>query len=94
MPTLLQIYSNYQTNKLVARTIEYCVKQFYLLHRKPFILQMFGSLSSILDTDEHGENGEAHKVRWKNSLPSLFFIDTIPVENASISDLNEVCPQE
>lgn len=62
MPTLLQIYSLHQTNKLVTTTIEYAVKQFYLMNRKPFILQMFGSVSAILDTDEEGLYGEAHKV--------------------------------
>lgn len=62
MPTLLQVYSLHQTNKLITTTIEYAVKQFYLLNRKPFILQMFGSVSAILDTDEDGTYGEAHKV--------------------------------
>lgn len=62
MPTLLQVYSLHQTNKLVTTTIEYAVKQFYLMNRKPFILQMFGSVSAILDTDEEGTYGEAHKV--------------------------------
>lgn len=64
MPTLLQIYSNFQTNKLVTTTIEYAVKQFYLLNRKPFILQMFGSVSAILDTNEEAAYGDASKVRF------------------------------
>jgi hypothetical protein len=62
MPTLLQLYSNHQTNKLVRTTVEYTVKQFYLMNRKPFILQMFGSVSAILDTDEDSQYGDAHKV--------------------------------
>lgn len=66
MPTLMQIYSNHQTNKLVTRTVEYTVKQFYLMHRKPFILQMFGSVSAILDTDDDSQFGDAHKVKKKN----------------------------
>lgn len=41
MPTLLRIYSNHQTNGLLCRTIEFVCKQFYILHRKPFILQVF-----------------------------------------------------
>lgn len=63
MPTLLQIYSSHQTNKLVTRTIEYTVKQFYLMNRKPFILQMFGSVSAILDIDEVNQYGHTHEVR-------------------------------
>lgn len=62
MPTLLKIYSNHQTNKLITTTVEYAVKQFYLMNRKPFILQMFGSVSAVLDTDEEGTYGDAHKV--------------------------------
>lgn len=68
MPTLLQLYSTHQTNKLVTTTVEYAVKQFYLMNRKPFILQMFGSVSTILDTNEMSVHGEAHKV-------CFFFID-------------------
>lgn len=63
MPTLLKIYSNHQTNRLVTTTVEYAVKQFYLMNRKPFILQMFGSVSAMLDTDETGTYGDAHKVK-------------------------------
>lgn len=66
MPTLLKIYSNHQTNRLVTTTIEYAVKQFYLMNRKPFILQMFGSVSAMLDTDETGTYGDAHKVIRRN----------------------------
>lgn len=65
MPTLLQLYSTHQTNKLVTTTVEYAVKQFYLMHRKPYILQMFGSISAILDTDDTSTLGEAHKVKFK-----------------------------
>lgn len=62
MPTLLQLYSTHMTNKLVTTTVEYAVKQFYMMNRKPFILQMFGSVSTILDTDETNNVGDAHKV--------------------------------
>lgn len=68
MPTLLKIYSNHQTNKLITTTIEYAVKQFYLMNRKPFILQMFGSVSAMLDTDEDGTYGDAHKVLFEGSI--------------------------
>jgi hypothetical protein len=40
MPTLLRIYSNHQTNQLLCRSIEFVTKQFYVMHRKPFILQV------------------------------------------------------
>lgn len=72
MPTLLKIYSNHQTNKLITTTIEYAVKQFYLMNRKPFILQMFGSVSAMLDTDEEGTYGDAHKVFMKIIIHMTF----------------------
>lgn len=32
------------------------------MNRKPFILQMFGSASAILDIDDAAQFGDAHKV--------------------------------
>lgn len=74
MPTLLKIYSNHQTNRLVTTTVEYAVKQFYLMNRKPFILQMFGSVSAMLDTDEEGTYGDAHKVGCNFTIKTIIRI--------------------
>ena len=53
-----------QTNELITRTIEYLCKQLYILHRKPFLLQMFGSVAPILDKDDdESPYGDAFKVR-------------------------------
>lgn len=76
MPTLLQVYSFHQTNKLVTTTIEYAVKQFYLLNRKPFIMQMFGAVSAILDTDEEGVYGDASKVQSSCLFNLLLSLET------------------
>ncbi|XP_022249198.1 protein unc-80 homolog isoform X2 [Limulus polyphemus] len=65
MPTILRIYSNHQTNSLLCRSIEFVSKQFYIMHRKPFILQMFGSAASILDLDTTSMYGDANKVQSK-----------------------------
>jgi hypothetical protein len=62
IPTILRIYSNYQSNPLVTRTIEFTIQQFYIMHRKPFMLQLFGSISPLLDTDENSVFGDANKV--------------------------------
>ncbi|CAE1324419.1 UNC80 [Acanthosepion pharaonis] len=51
MPTLLRVYSNNQPNTVLCKSIEFTCRQFYILHRKPFILQMFGSTAPILDMD-------------------------------------------
>lgn len=52
MPTLLRCYSQRQTNLMLCRVIEFVCKQFYLLHRKPFVLQTFGSIANILDNND------------------------------------------
>ncbi|CAB3250721.1 unnamed protein product [Arctia plantaginis] len=87
MPTLLQIYSNFQTNKLVTTTIEYAVKQFYLLNRKPFILQMFGSVSAILDTDEESTYGDASKVQSSCLFNLLLSLETPSPDPLHIAEL-------
>lgn len=87
MPTLLQVYSLHQTNKLVTTTIEYAVKQFYLLNRKPFILQMFGSVSAILDTDEEAVYGEAHKVQSSCLFNLLLSLETPSPDPLNIAEL-------
>ncbi|XP_037051116.1 protein unc-80 homolog isoform X4 [Bradysia coprophila] len=87
MPTLLQVYSLHQTNKLVTTTIEYAVKQFYLMNRKPFIMQMFGSVSAILDTDEEGTYGEAHKVQSSCLFNLLLSLETPSPDPLNIAEL-------
>ncbi|XP_061939239.1 protein unc-80 homolog isoform X15 [Apis cerana] len=87
MPTLLQLYSTHQTNKLVTTTVEYAVKQFYLMNRKPFILQMFGSVSTILDTDETSIHGEAHKVPSTCLFNLLLSLETPSPDPLNIDEL-------
>ncbi|KAL7675902.1 hypothetical protein ACOME3_002163 [Neoechinorhynchus agilis] len=52
LPALLAIYASTQSNKSLCQAVEFTCKQFYILHRIPFILQLFGSLSSLLDSDD------------------------------------------
>ncbi|KYB29509.1 Protein unc-80 homolog-like Protein [Tribolium castaneum] len=87
MPTLLKIYSNHQTNKLVTTTVEYAVKQFYLMNRKPFILQMFGSVSAMLDTDEEGTFGDAHKIQSSCLFNLLLSLETPSPDPLNIAEL-------
>ncbi|XP_067205239.1 protein unc-80 homolog isoform X2 [Linepithema humile] len=87
MPTLLQLYSTHQTNKLVTTTVEYAVKQFYLMNRKPFILQMFGSVSTILDTDTISVHGEAHKVPSTCLFNLLLSLETPSPDPLNIGEL-------
>ncbi|KAA0713172.1 Protein unc-80 -like protein [Triplophysa tibetana] len=49
LPTMLQTYADFESNPLLRRGIEFCCRQFYILHRKPFILQLFASVAPLLE---------------------------------------------
>jgi hypothetical protein len=36
----------------VTTSLEFLVKQLYILHRKPFLLQMFGSIANNLEDSD------------------------------------------
>ncbi|BES88439.1 unc-80 homolog (Hypothetical protein) [Nesidiocoris tenuis] len=87
IPTLLQLYATHQTNKLVTRTVEYLVKQFYLMNRKPFILQMFGAASAILDIDTQAQFGDARKVPSQCLFRILLSLETPSPDPLNIGEL-------
>jgi hypothetical protein len=39
----------------VTSSLEFLVKQLYILHRKPFLLQMFGSIANNLENSDHSD---------------------------------------
>lgn len=43
------MYADYESNPLLRQGIEFCCRQFYVLHRKPFILQLFASVAPLLE---------------------------------------------
>ncbi|KAM6945754.1 LOW QUALITY PROTEIN: protein unc-80 homolog [Aplochiton taeniatus] len=49
LPTMLQAYADYESNPLLRQGIEFCCRQFYILHRKPFVLQLFASVAPLLE---------------------------------------------
>uniref|UniRef100_A0A1A8J8A7 Unc-80 homolog n=1 Tax=Nothobranchius kuhntae TaxID=321403 RepID=A0A1A8J8A7_NOTKU len=49
LPTMLQVYADYESNPLLRQGIEFCCRQFYILHRKPFVLQLFASVAPLLE---------------------------------------------
>ncbi|KAK0415429.1 hypothetical protein QR680_011941 [Steinernema hermaphroditum] len=65
MPTILRCYSQRQTNRLFCQTVEYVCKQFYILHRKPFLLQMCGSIANMIDNNNNDLEINAMKIKAK-----------------------------
>ncbi|XP_069159541.1 protein unc-80 homolog isoform X1 [Procambarus clarkii] len=87
MPTILRVYSNYQSNKMVVTVIEFIVKQLYILHRKPFILQMLGSVATILDMDESAVYGDANKIQPRRLFDILLSLERHHEDPLHILDL-------
>ncbi|CAF3964235.1 unnamed protein product, partial [Rotaria sp. Silwood2] len=63
MPTFLHVYSHTQSNPMLRKAIEYCCRQFYILHRIPFILQMLGSISQLVDLDQSTNITDTNKIQ-------------------------------
>ncbi|XP_063072865.1 protein unc-80 homolog [Engraulis encrasicolus] len=57
LPTILQVYSDYENNPLLSKGIEFCCRQFYILHRKPFVLQLFASVAPLLEFNISSSSG-------------------------------------
>uniref|UniRef100_T1IVG6 Uncharacterized protein n=1 Tax=Strigamia maritima TaxID=126957 RepID=T1IVG6_STRMM len=89
IPTMLRIYTTHQTNPLLCRTIEFVIKQFYILHRKPFILQMFGSVAPILDIDVTNEIGDVNKVEAKAFFKLLLTLEKVAKDPLDIMEMVE-----
>lgn len=84
MPTIVRVYSNTQSNPMVKKAIEYCCRQFYVLHRLPFILQMLGSVSTLLDSDEQAEIADSSKIQ-----PLYLFRLLISLEQAGAGEIHD-----
>nr|XP_027221615.1 protein unc-80 homolog [Penaeus vannamei] len=87
MPTILRVYSNYQSNKMAVTVVEFIVKQLYILHRKPFILQMLGSVAPILDMDETAIYGDANKIQPRRLFDLLLSLERHHEDPLNILDL-------
>ncbi|XP_021380201.1 protein unc-80 homolog isoform X3 [Mizuhopecten yessoensis] len=88
MPTLLKIYSNNQPNPVLCQAVEYVCKQFYILHRKPFILQMFGSVTPLLDmTSEDTGLVDCRKVQPDCLFKLLLSLERDTVDSLCILEL-------
>ncbi|EGT33036.1 CBN-UNC-80 protein [Caenorhabditis brenneri] len=74
MPTLLRCYSQRQTNKLFCGVVEFICRQFYTLHRKPFLLQMCGAIANIIDNSSNDFEINPMRVKakyWFNLIKKM-----------------------
>lgn len=87
MSTIVQVYSNHQNNQLLCRSIEFVCKQFYIMHRKPFLLQLFGSVAPKLNTAEILQQNQTNYSIGINQ-PSGSTVST----NYQLSDPSRISP--
>ncbi|XP_030638088.1 protein unc-80 homolog [Chanos chanos] len=91
LPTMLQTYSDYESNPLLRRGIEFCCRQFYILHRKPFILQLFASVAPLLEFTTSTSTGLSKGV----SSQCLFdLLVSLEGETADVLDALELVKAE
>jgi len=67
--------------------VEFAVKEFYLLHRKPFVLQMFGALAALLDTDDLSQYGDPTRVPSRCLFRLLLSLETPTPDPLHITEL-------
>ncbi|KAK7094571.1 hypothetical protein V1264_006106 [Littorina saxatilis] len=88
MPTLLRVYSNNQPNSVLCNAIHFVCRQFYVLHRKPFVLQLFGSVAPLLDmTCGAGGTLDTSKVQPDNLFKMLLALEKDCPDNLGVLDL-------
>lgn len=68
-------------------SVEFACKEFYLLHRKPFVLQMFGAIAALLDTDENAQYGDPRRVPSKCLFRLLLSLETPTPDPLHITEL-------
>src|ERR1700678_877036 len=69
---------------MLRKSIEYCCRQLFLLHRIPFILQMLGSISQLLDIDEQADITDTNKIQ-----PIYLFRLLIALEQINIDIMHD-----
>ncbi|XP_067844006.1 protein unc-80 homolog [Heptranchias perlo] len=62
LPSMLQVYADYESNPLLHQAIEFVCRQFYILHRKPFVLQLFASVAPLLEFSDVTTSGSSKGV--------------------------------
>nr|CAH8869810.1 unnamed protein product [Trichobilharzia regenti] len=48
VPTMIRVYNQHTHNSVLTQAIEFTFRQFYVMHRTPFILQLLGSIANYV----------------------------------------------
>ncbi|XP_041433163.1 protein unc-80 homolog isoform X18 [Xenopus laevis] len=92
LPTMLQVYADYESNPQLRQAIEFTCRQFYVLHRKPFVLQLFASVAPLLDLPDGVSSGSSSKGVSAQCLFDL--LQSLEGETPDILDILELVKAE
>lgn len=87
MPSILQVYTTSRPNCAVRQAIEFACRSFYTMHRKPFMLQTFGSLAPLLDMDKSSNDVHVSKIDPKCLFELLLSLETDCPDVLEVLDL-------
>lgn len=91
MPTIMRVYCLNEDNHVIREAIELTCRQFYQLHRKPFVLQLFGAIADFIDCDGQFDSllTSANPYRFENVRPQSLFrlLQAIQIEAPDRSDI-------
>uniref|UniRef100_A0A8C9LFE1 Unc-80 homolog, NALCN channel complex subunit n=1 Tax=Pavo cristatus TaxID=9049 RepID=A0A8C9LFE1_PAVCR len=91
LPSMLQVYADYESNPQLRQAMEFACRQFYVLHRKPFILQLFASVAPLLEFPDATNNGTSKGV----SAQCLFdLLQSLEGDTPDILDILELVKAE
>ncbi|XP_063722900.1 protein unc-80-like isoform X4 [Symsagittifera roscoffensis] len=82
MPVLFTMYRECKQDSIVCKSIEFVVKQFYVIHRKPFVLQFLGSVAHLV----HVDNPLSHTYVTQEKVPSKLLYDLLICLDEDVSD--------
>ncbi|XP_066431738.1 protein unc-80 homolog isoform X3 [Eleutherodactylus coqui] len=92
LPTMLQVYADYESNPQLRQAIEFACRQFYVLHRKPFVLQLFASVAPLLDLPDGVNSSSSNKGVSAQCLFDL--LQSLEGETPDILDILELVKAE
>uniref|UniRef100_A0A0N4ZFZ3 UNC80 domain-containing protein n=1 Tax=Parastrongyloides trichosuri TaxID=131310 RepID=A0A0N4ZFZ3_PARTI len=90
IPTILRCYSQRQTNRMFCESIEFLCKQFYILHRKPFLLQMFGAIANLIDMNANMLDVNPVKIKGKYLFNLIKSMESLAIVNDTLDILSLV----
>ncbi|XP_053220988.1 protein unc-80 homolog isoform X10 [Podarcis raffonei] len=87
LPTMLQVYADYESNPQLRQAIEFACRQFYILHRKPFVLQLFASVAPLLEFPDATNNAPSKGVSAQCLFDLLQSLEGDTPDNLDILEL-------